>query len=75
MGKAVCKACVGAVCGMPGVDRTCCKLDFDDCIGESGGDEGKMQECAAKFNACTLKKSKKLPSKPNSGCGDDGGCI
>lgn len=75
LGEAVCKGCVGAVCGIPGVDRICCKVDFDGCIGESGGDRAKMQECAAKFNACTLKKPKKLPSKPNSGCGDDGGCI
>ena len=75
LGEAACKGCVGAVCGIPGVARICCKVDFDDCIGESGGDTAKMQECAAKFNACTLKKPKKLPNKPNSGCSDDGGCI
>ena len=67
IGEAICRGCVGAVCGLPGVDSVCCKMDFDDCVAESNGDEQKMKICAAQFNACNLKKSKKLPSGPKDG--------
>ena len=81
LGEAICRGCVGAVCGLPGVDSICCKVDFDDCVAESNGDQQKMKICAAQFNACNLKKSKKLPSGPKDGeisndnCGDsERGC-
>ena len=78
--ESVCRACVGTACGFPMADKFCCKVDFDDCIGESNGDAEKMKICTAQLHACNLKKSKKPPKKgpkdkdvSAEGCGGDGG--
>jgi hypothetical protein len=58
-----CRACVETACKF--APAWCCKVDYDGCIGESGGDPEKLNVCWAKYIACGAQmRTPRAPDPP-----------